>query len=105
MFVLEERVPLRWEWVPMLYHAVKEKELFTLENITWGFVRPRRPMDRQLAYAQSFWICKYLEEKYGHDAILNMLELFRAGGQQDDVFMKITGRSEERRVGKECRSG
>ena len=45
-------------------------------------VRPpaRRPIDRQLAYAQSFWICKYIEETYGHDAILKMLDEFKNGG-------------------------
>ena len=36
------------------------------------------PIDRQLAYAQSFWICTYIEQKYGHDAILKMLDLYRA---------------------------
>ena len=51
--VVEERSPLRWDWVPMLYNAVKKKQLFTMEGLTWGFVRPKRPIDRQLAYAES----------------------------------------------------
>jgi tetratricopeptide (TPR) repeat protein len=94
--VLEERSPLRWEWVPMLYSAVKKKnkmELFTLENLTWGFVRPKRPSDRQLAYAQSFWVCKYVEETWGHEAILKMLEEFKNAGRMEEVFPKITGKS------------
>ncbi|CAN5375097.1 hypothetical protein BH09PLA1_BH09PLA1_15310 [soil metagenome] len=91
--VYQEHSPLRWEWVPMLYRAVTKDELFTLENLTWGFVRPRRPIDRQLAYAQSFWICTYIEEKYGHDAILKMLEGFRAGKSTEDVFPEVLGRS------------
>src|SRR5205814_8505784 len=62
--VYEERVPLRWEWVPMLYDAVKKKKLFTMDNLTWGFVRPKKPSDRQLAYAQSYWICQYIEETF-----------------------------------------
>ncbi|HEY7116395.1 MAG TPA: tetratricopeptide repeat protein [Tepidisphaeraceae bacterium] len=32
--VFEERTPLRWEWVPMLYSAVKKHQLFTMENLT-----------------------------------------------------------------------
>ncbi|HEX3357824.1 MAG TPA: tetratricopeptide repeat protein [Tepidisphaeraceae bacterium] len=91
--VWEEHSPLRWEWVPMLYHAVKENELFTMDNLTWAFVRPRKPTDRQLAYAQSFWICTFLEEKYGHDAILKMLDLYRQGLSQDEVFPKSINRS------------
>ena len=47
----EEQTPLRWEWVPMLYGAVKKHELFPMDKLTWGFVRPKRPTDRQLAYA------------------------------------------------------
>ena len=91
--VYQEHSPLRWDWVPMLYRAVTKDELFTLDNLTWGFIRPRKPTDRQLAYAQSFWICQYLEEKYGHDSVLKMLDLFKQGQQQEEVFPKVTGRS------------
>ncbi|MBC8105272.1 MAG: hypothetical protein H7Z14_01685 [Anaerolineae bacterium] len=91
--VYQEHSPLRWDWVPMLYRAVTKDELFTLENLTWGFVRPRRPIDRQLAYAQSFWICSYIEEKYGHDAILKMLDGFRAGKSTEEVFPEVLQRS------------
>lgn len=90
--VWEEHTPLRWEWVPMLYNAVKKHELFTMDNLTWGFVRPKRPIDRQLAYAQSLWICTYIEEAYGHDAILKMLEMFKNAGRQEDVFPAVTGK-------------
>ena len=91
--VVEERAPMRWQWVPMLNDAVKKKELFTIENLTWAFVRPKRAMDRQLAYAQSYWICQYIEDTWGHEAILKMLAEFRLGHEQRDVFPKILGKS------------
>jgi tetratricopeptide (TPR) repeat protein len=84
--VQQEHTPLRWEWVPMLYSAVTKNQLFNMDDLTWGFVRPKRPIDRQLAYAQSSWICQYIETTYGHDTILQMLELFRQGKDQDEVF-------------------
>jgi predicted Zn-dependent protease len=84
--VQQEHTPVRWEWVPMLYQAVTRSELFDLDSLTWAFVRPRRPIDRQLAYAESSWICQYIEETYGHAAILRMLAEFRAGRTQDEVF-------------------
>jgi tetratricopeptide (TPR) repeat protein len=87
--VFEEYSPLRWEWVPMLYNAVKKKELFSMENLTWAFVRPKRPQDRSLAYAQSFWICKYIEEKWGHDKILAMMAEFAKGKSQEEVFPTV----------------
>src|SRR5438105_3842873 len=91
--VYEENSPLRWEWVPMLYNAVKKHELFSMENLTWSFVRPKRPIDRQLAYAESFWICQYIEEKYGHETILKMLEDCKDAEPQEVFFPKETHRS------------
>ena len=94
--VLQEKTPLRWEWIPMLNDAVKKKKLFTLDNLTWGFVRPRRPQDRALAYAQSFWICEYIDEKYGRPSILKMLEEFRTGRNEEETFEKVLGKSVEK---------
>jgi tetratricopeptide (TPR) repeat protein len=93
--VLEEQSPLQWNWVPMLNDAVKKDKLFSLENLTWGFVRPRKPSDRQLAYAQSFWICQYIEEKYGRPAILKMLESFRNGRNEQETFSGVLRTSPE----------
>lgn len=90
--VLEERSPMRWEWVPMLNKAVRDGELFTMENLTWGFVRPKRPQDRSLAYAQSYWVCKYVQDTHGHAAILKMLEMFKNAGRMEDVFPAVTGK-------------
>lgn len=91
--VLEERKPLPWDWVPLLYHAVKNDGLFTLEDLTWGFVRPKKPSDRQLAYAQSYWVCKYVQDTFGHDTILQMLAMYRDGKLQEEVFPATTGQS------------
>ncbi len=93
--VYEEHSPLQWAWVPMLYHAVTQDELFDMDQLTWMFVRPRKPMDRQQAYAESFWVCTYIEKTYGHDAILKMLNEFKNGGLQEDVFPKILGRTQD----------
>jgi tetratricopeptide (TPR) repeat protein len=92
--VMEEHSPLQWAWVPMLYRAVTKHELFDMDALTWAFIRPRRASDRQLAYAESFWVCTYITQTYGHDAILKMLDEFKAGGLQEDVFPKILGRSQ-----------
>ncbi len=93
--VYQEHSPLRWEWIPMLYGAVTKDQLFTLDNLTWGFIRPRRPIDRQLAYAQSFWICEYIEEKYGHDSILKMLTSMHNGKTQEQAFSDALGKTQD----------
>jgi len=93
--VYEEHSPLQWAWVPMMYHAVTKNELFDMEELTWMFVRPKKPADRQMAYAESFWVCTFIERTYGHEAILKMLNEFKNGGLQEDVFPKILGRSQD----------
>jgi tetratricopeptide (TPR) repeat protein len=91
--VWEEQMPMRWEWVPMLNAAVKQHQLFPLDQLTWAFVRPKRPIDRQLAYAESYWIVCYVEEKYGHDTMLRMLADCRDAEPQEVFFPKETKRS------------
>lgn len=93
--VYEEHSPLKWEWIPMLYNAVANKELFTMDKLTWGFVRPRKPTDRALAYAESYWICKYIEDTNGHDTILKMLAEFKAGNSEEGAFRKVLNQSLE----------
>lgn len=92
--VRQEKAPMPWMWVPMLYHTVTGGELLNLDEITWAFVRPKKATDRQLAYAQSSWMCQYIEETAGFEAILRMLEQYRAGKQQAAVFLDVLGKSE-----------
>lgn len=92
--VQQEHSPLRWEWVPMLYDAVTNHKLFQMDALTWAFIRPRKPIDRQLAYAQSYWICQYIEEQYGHAAILKMLDECRIGHSQDEMFVNALNRTQ-----------
>jgi tetratricopeptide (TPR) repeat protein len=93
--VSEEHSGLQWSWVPMMYYAVTHDTLFNMDQLTWMFVRPKKPSDRQMAYAESYWVCTYITQTYGHDAILKMLTEFKNGGQQEDVFPKILGRTQE----------
>ncbi|MFN4242136.1 MAG: peptidase MA family metallohydrolase [Tepidisphaerales bacterium] len=90
--VFAEDAPLRWEWVPLLHQATLQHRLFDLEQLTWGFVRPRRPSDRPLAYAQSYWMCRYLIDTYGREAMLRLLSAFRAGKSESDAFIESIGR-------------
>lgn len=89
--VSEEHAPIRWEWVPMLYNAVKKKQLFTIEDLTWAFVRPKRPQDRPLGYAESLWICQYIEQRWNHETILKMMDLYKQGLSETDVFQQALG--------------
>jgi tetratricopeptide (TPR) repeat protein len=91
--VYEERSPLYWNWIAPMYQAVTKDQLFNMDELTFMFWRPKKPNDRQMAYAQSFWVITYIEKTYGHEAILKMLEEFKKGGLQDDVFPDVLHRS------------
>ncbi len=93
--VYEEHSGLQWAWVPMMYHAVTKNELFDMDQLTWAFVRPKRPSDRQMAYAESYWVCTYIEQTYGHEAVLAMLAEFKDGGLQQDVFPDVLGHTQD----------
>ena len=70
----------------LLADAVRQDRLFTLESLDWGFMRPKRPTDRTLAYAQSEWMCEYLIERFGYGVVQDMLRLYREGKTQPQVL-------------------
>jgi tetratricopeptide (TPR) repeat protein len=80
----------------LLADAVRRDRLFTLESIDWGFIRPRRPADRQMAYAQSEWMVEYIVERFGYDVIQTMVKAFRGGRTQSQVFTEHLGVESEK---------
>ena len=84
--VYEEDAPRPFDWSELLADAVRRDRLFTLESVDWGFIRPRRPTDRQMAYAQSEWMVEYIVERFGYDMIQTMVNRFRSGKTQSEVF-------------------
>lgn len=89
--VRAENAPRPWAWKRKLAMAYRRYRLFGLDEIDWAFIRPRRADDRELAYAQSAWIVEYLVEKNGVEVIRDMLEAFRDGRTQDEVFGTVVG--------------
>ena len=66
-----------------------------MDRVDLGF-RPSKKTDRSAAC-----VCRvrvgfrqYIEATYGHDAILQMLEQFRVGKAQDEVFQIVLHKSE-----------
>lgn len=89
--VLQEDAPRSFDWCQLLAEAIRRDQLFTLESIDWGFIRPRRPSDRQLAYAQSEWICEYLVERFGYSVLNAMIGGFREAKTPEAIFREHTG--------------
>ncbi|MFA9478027.1 tetratricopeptide repeat protein [Phycisphaerales bacterium AB-hyl4] len=89
--VAEEYVERNYSTAQLLAWALHEDELFTLETINWGFVRPRTPRDRPLAYAQAHWMHEFIVHRFGHDAIVDMLNLHAKGVEDVPAIEQVTG--------------
>lgn len=87
--VFEEPAPRDWGRMQLLTGAVRRNQLFTLANIDMGFMRPRFPDSRSLAYAQSEWMVEYIEQKHSPAAVRSLLAAFREGDDVDAAFRKV----------------
>jgi len=94
--VFEEDAPRPFDWCELLADGVRRDRLFTLESIDWGFIRPRRAADRQMAYAQSEWMVECIVERFGYDMIQTMVKAFRGGRTQSQVFTEQLGVESEK---------
>jgi len=77
----------------LLAKSLHEDDLFDLDEINWAFVRPEKPTDRGLAYAQANWMLEYIELRFGWDTVLDMLARYRAGQGDAATLESATGLS------------
>ncbi len=93
--VSQEPAPRDYSTCRLLAKALTEDRLFDLDEINWAFIRPKTPIDRPLAYAQSHWMSEYIVETWGQPMIVTMLELARAGVPQNELITEATGQTAE----------
>ena len=86
--VAEQSAPLNSEQATRLSSAVLEGNLFPIRRLNWAFIRPQKKGDAPLAYAQSLWLCTYIEETFGHQKILDMFAGYAAGLSTEQVISK-----------------
>ena len=84
-----------YDSVQAVVGAVREDRMLPIKELNWGFMRPRRRGDRSLAYVQSELIMEFIIEREGFDAVLAMLEAFRDGQTQEQIFADVLGMTEE----------
>jgi tetratricopeptide (TPR) repeat protein len=59
---------------------------FKISELDGGFMRPKRPDDIQLAYFEASQICEFITEKYGFEAILDMLRRYRERQKTPEIL-------------------
>jgi tetratricopeptide (TPR) repeat protein len=74
--------------------AFAEGKWFTIANIDNGFIRPKRPEDIGLAYFEAGQICHFVEEKYGFNAILEMLRGYKERRKTPEILQQALKLSE-----------
>lgn len=73
----------------MLTASLETETLFALDELSLGFIRPRRPNDRSLAYAQSAWVYEYIVERFGSQAPLQLMDAYADGQTQREAFESV----------------
>ena len=82
-------------WNPHVLRALSEGRWFKIADLDAGFQRPRNPDDVPLAYFQSSHVCEFIVERYGFEAILQMLRLYRDKARTPEVLRQALKLSEE----------
>ncbi len=86
-----EDSPRDYSTCRLLQSALDNDALFDFKEINLAFVRPKKPTDRSLAYAQGHWMYQYMIERWGERAPLDLMDLYAAGMREDAAFKKVLG--------------
>ncbi|HVJ79839.1 MAG TPA: tetratricopeptide repeat protein, partial [Planctomycetia bacterium] len=81
--VLSEGYPRPEQWNDLLAERVPKGDLLNLDNINQTFVRPKTPLDWQMAYCQSLLYAHYMQERFGVNALADLLAKYAAGLETD----------------------
>lgn len=89
--VLHEGFPRPPQWNQILKQRVASGELFDLDSIDLGFIRPKSPLDWSLAYAQSSLYVTYLRQTYGPKTIGLLLAAYAQGKTTPEALEQVCG--------------
>ena len=92
----ERRARPGWgdNWNPVLLRSFAEGRWFKIADLDAGFQRPTNTQDLPLAYFQASQVCEFITERFGFDAILRMLALYRDKATTAEVLRQVLKLSE-----------
>ncbi|MEY5061730.1 MAG: hypothetical protein RIS45_1651 [Planctomycetota bacterium] len=88
-----EDTPRTFETCQMLAAAWQTGTLFDMDEINWGFIRPRKPTDRAQAYAQGRWMIEFVERTFGWEPLRKLLFSYAEGIKEDEAMRRAFGMS------------
>lgn len=85
---LEDR-PFDWNIVQLLARVHQTDTYFDFDTINVMFARPIKPTDRTQAYMQGAWMYRYMIERFGQNAPLELMDLYATGETEERAFAKV----------------
>ncbi len=82
------------DWSPESIKAFADGKWFKIADLDNGFIRPKRPDDVALAYFEASQICHFITDRYGFDAILEMLRGYREKKKTPEILQQVLKFSE-----------
>ncbi len=93
--VTQEHAPRDWSDANILASNYRAGTLFKIADLNWGFIRPKKPTDRRLAYMQSQWLYEFLTQTYGQDKMIAFFHAFRDGATEAQAWPKVYNKKME----------
>ena len=92
----ERRARPGWgdDWNPLFVRSFNDGHWFKIADLDGGFQRPSNPEDVPIAYFQASQVCEFIVDRFGFDAILRMLALYRDKAQTPDILRQVLKLSE-----------
>lgn len=86
-----ELAPRDFRTCELLAGVLNADRLFDLDQINIAFVRPKRPTDRQQAYAQGHWMYEFIIHRWGKRAPLDLMDQYAQGVREEQAFTNVLG--------------
>lgn len=75
----------------MLANALHAGDLFTMDEIDWAFIRPKKPGDIGQAYSQGNWMVEFIIEQWGMPVLVDLLDRMQKGDRSEAAFLGSLG--------------
>jgi Tfp pilus assembly protein PilF len=93
--VHNEGYPRPPAWDDLLAQRLKADQLFDLETINTGFIRPKSSAEWTLAYCQALLYAEYMLSRFGDDALAKMLAAYADNLPTRDALSRAFSVSQE----------
>jgi tetratricopeptide (TPR) repeat protein len=92
----ERRARPGWgdDWNMMFVRSFAAGRWFKIADLDAAFQRPRTAQDVPIAYFEASQVCEFIVDRFGFDAVLNMLAMYRDKARTPDILRQVLKLSE-----------